>query len=239
MPHREREILNPEGAPQFTVFTLLKGNLALPSLNEAVIHAGATLQSTGCAATLFLGAFFLFRPGDIFADDGGMVSLRNSPADGQYKPKTTAGSRKGDGRPGNAAGKFANKARFEKIINEIAGIYGVDKALLHAVVSVESGYSPNAVSSKGACGLMQLMPETARRYGVADSLDPVQNLHGGAKYLSYLLKLFNSDVSLALAAYNAGEFAVLKHGGRLPPSRETARYVPRVLAFYNKYYFQT
>lgn len=138
-------------------------------------------------------------------------------------------------RSGNAEGNFANKARFEKIISEVASIYGVDQALLHAVITVESGYSPNAVSRKGASGLMQLMPATARRYGVADSFDPVQNLHGGTQYLRDLLKLFNSDVGLALAAYNAGERAVLKHGRRIPPFRETTRYVPRVLAFYKKY----
>ena len=171
-----------------------------------------------------------------FTNDAGMVSLSNVPVDSRYKKLmeiTGSGSEKS--RSGNAAGNFANKARFEKVISDVAGIYGVDQALLHAIITVESGYIPNAVSRKGASGLMQLMPATARRYGVADSFDPVQNLHGGTQYLRDLLKLFNSDVGLALAAYNAGERAVLKHGRRIPPFLETTRYVPRVLAYYKKY----
>lgn len=172
----------------------------------------------------------------VFTDDAGTVSLSNVPVDSRYKKlmEITGGDSE-KSRSGNAEGNFANKARFEKIISEVASIYGVDQALLHAVITVESGYSPNAVSRKGASGLMQLMPATARRYGVADSFDPVQNLHGGTQYLRDLLKLFNSDVGLALAAYNAGARAVLKHGRRIPPFRETTRYVPRVLAFYKKY----
>ena len=200
------------------------------------------MKSTGCAAILFLGALCLFRPAwanvYAFTDDDGTVSLSNVPVDSRYKLMVTTGGEPEKGRSDNAAGGFANKARFEKIISEVAGLYGVDQALLHAVITVESGYSPNAVSRKGASGLMQLMPETARRYGVGNSFDPVQNLHGGAQYLRDLLKLFNSDVGLALAAYNAGENAVLKHGRRIPPFRETASYVPRVLAFYKKYQAQ-
>jgi len=200
------------------------------------------VKSTGCAAILFFCALCLFRPAwanvYAFTDDDGTVSLSNVPVDSRYKLMATTGGEPEKGGSGNAAGNFSNKARFEKIINEVAGTYGVDQALLHAVITVESGYSPKAVSRKGASGLMQLMPETARRYGVADSFDPVQNLHGGAQYLRDLLKLFNSDVGLALAAYNAGENAVLRHGRRIPPFRETTRYVPRVLAFYKKYQVQ-
>ena len=82
---------------------------------------------------------------------------------------------------------------------------------------------------------MQLMPGTAKRYGVADPFDPVQNLNGGAKYLRDLLNMFSSDMSLALAAFNAGEGAVVKYGNRIPPYRETVRYVPRVLDYYRRY----
>ena len=128
-----------------------------------------------------------------------------------------------------------NKIRYDRMVNEVANTYGLESALLHAVISVESRYSPKAVSKKGAAGLMQLMPVIARRYGVADPLDPVQNLHGGAKYLRDLMKKFNNDRSLALAAYNAGEGAVAKYGNRIPPYRETTNYVPRVLGFYRKY----
>jgi len=107
--------------------------------------------------------------------------------------------------------------------------------LLHAVISVESRYKPDAVSKKGASGLMQLMPGTARHYGVIDALDPVQNINGGAKYLRDMLFLFNGDMSLAVAAYNAGESAVVRHGNRIPPFRETMNYVPKVLNFYREY----
>jgi soluble lytic murein transglycosylase-like protein len=82
---------------------------------------------------------------------------------------------------------------------------------------------------------MQLMPQTAKRYGVADAFDPRQNLDGGARYLRDLLRMFNNNQSLALAAYNAGEHAVTKHGNRIPPYRETLHYVPRVLEFYQRY----
>jgi len=82
---------------------------------------------------------------------------------------------------------------------------------------------------------MQLMPQTAKRYGVADAFDPLQNLDGGARYLRDLLRLFNNNTSLALAAYNAGEHAVMKHGNRIPPYRETLNYVPRVLDLYQRY----
>ena len=131
--------------------------------------------------------------------------------------------------------EFANKVQYNQIVAEVARAYGLDSALLHAVISVESRYIPNAVSRKGAAGLMQLMPGTAKRYGVANPLDPVQNLHGGAKYLRDLMKKFNNDINLTLAAYNAGRSAVVRHGNSIPPFRETKNYVPRVLAFYRKY----
>ena len=130
---------------------------------------------------------------------------------------------------------ISDKAIYDKMVNEVARKYGLESALLHAVISVESRYSPKAVSKKGAAGLMQLMPEIARRYGVADPLDPVQNLRGGARYLRYLLKKYNNDRNLALAAYNAGERAIAKYGNRIPPYPETTNYVPRVMGYYRKY----
>jgi len=92
----------------------------------------------------------------------------------------------------------------------------------------------DARSGVGAAGLMQLMPETARRYGVADVFDPAENVRAGAQYLRHLLKLFDNDLQLALAAYNAGEAAVIKYGKRIPPYRETAAYVPLVVSNYRK-----
>ena len=129
----------------------------------------------------------------------------------------------------------AGKNRFAPLVEEAARTYQVDAALLHAVISAESGYNPAAVSHKGAIGLMQLMPETARRYGVENSLDPAQNIRGGTKYLSYLLQLFDNNLELAVAAYNAGKNAVIRHGYSIPPYRETLGYVPNVLKLQKKF----
>lgn len=111
----------------------------------------------------------------------------------------------------------------------------LDPALVHALIFVESGYNPMALSPKGAVGLMQLMPETARRYGVTKAVhDPEANLRAGTRYLSDLIALFDSRLDLALAAYNAGESAVIKYGMRIPPYQETLNYVPAVLAKYRE-----
>jgi soluble lytic murein transglycosylase-like protein len=103
------------------------------------------------------------------------------------------------------------------------------------VISAESGYNPFARSRKGATGLMQLMPETARRYGARNLLDPAQNIHAGARYLRDLMDLFDDDLHLVLAAYNAGENAVLRAGMQIPPYSETMTYVPRVITYYRQY----
>ena len=129
----------------------------------------------------------------------------------------------------------AHRARFASLIAEVARRHRLSPALLHAVITVESGYNPSARSHKGAIGLMQLMPATAKRYAVGDIWDPRENLAGGARYLSDLLRLFNNDLGLALAAYNAGENAVIQHGRRIPPYPETRQYVPKVLAHYRLY----
>lgn len=116
-----------------------------------------------------------------------------------------------------------------------ASVLRLDSALLHAVIAAESGYNPVALSPRGAMGLMQLMPGTARRYGVRDPFDPEQNLRGGSRYLRDLLQRFDNNIELALAAYNAGEEAVVRHGNRVPPYRETQEYVPLVLGLYERY----
>lgn len=123
------------------------------------------------------------------------------------------------------------RARYAAMIEAAARRHNLYPELLHAVVRTESAYNPSAVSSAGAVGLMQLMPGTASRYNVSDIWDPEQNLRGGAKYLRDLLDLFEHDLRLALAAYNAGENAVLKYGSRIPPYPETQRYVRTVLQF--------
>ena len=127
------------------------------------------------------------------------------------------------------------RGHYAKLIADVARQERVDPALLHAVVTVESGYNSRAVSPKGAVGLMQLMPDTARRYAVSDIWDPLQNLRGGARYLRDLLAMFNDNVRLALAAYNAGEQAVIRAGLQMPPYAETRSYVPRVLEHYARY----
>jgi len=123
-----------------------------------------------------------------------------------------------------------NKQQFEQLIAKTADKHQVDPKLLHAVIQAESAYNPSAVSSAGAVGLMQLMPATAARFGVNDSYDPVQNIEGGTRYLKHLLHLFNSDLRLAVAAYNAGENAVIRHHHNIPPYAETQHYVSEVLA---------
>jgi soluble lytic murein transglycosylase-like protein len=110
------------------------------------------------------------------------------------------------------------------VVESIAAQHSLPPQLIHSVIQVESNYNPNAVSPKGALGLMQLIPSTARRFGVLDAFDPVENIQGGAKYLKYLLDLYNNDYRLALAAYNAGEAAVAKYGD-VPPFAETRNYV--------------
>jgi len=105
-------------------------------------------------------------------------------------------------------------------------------ALVHAVVRAESAYRADAVSSKGAVGLMQLMPATAERFGVTNPRDPAQNLRGGTTYLRELLEMFDNDLQLALAAYNAGENAVMRYGNKIPPYPETQGYVRKVIRFY-------
>ena len=117
-------------------------------------------------------------------------------------------------------------------IQQSALNHQLDSELIHAVMHVESAYKIKAKSHKGAQGLMQLMPATAHRLGVKNSYDPAQNIEGGAKYLRELLTLFNNDITLTIAAYNAGENAVIRYGNKIPPYKETQAYVPKVLSIY-------
>jgi soluble lytic murein transglycosylase-like protein len=124
------------------------------------------------------------------------------------------------------------RSSYQGVILANARRYRLSPGLLHAVIRAESAYNSSAVSSAGAQGLMQLMPGTAARYGVADSFNPVENVRGGAAYLRDLLDMFDQDLRLALAGYNAGEGAVMKHGRQIPPYAETQDYVRKVLQFY-------
>jgi soluble lytic murein transglycosylase-like protein len=122
------------------------------------------------------------------------------------------------------APKPAPPSGLDEAVDRIAAQNSLPPQLIHSVIKVESNYNPRAISPKGAQGLMQLIPATARRFGVADSFNPMENIQGGAKYLKYLLDLYNNDYALALAAYNAGEAAVAKYGN-VPPYKETQNYL--------------
>lgn len=124
---------------------------------------------------------------------------------------------------------------YAKEIAEAAHQAGLDPALVHALIQVESAYRADAVSEKGARGLMQLMPDTARRFGVADASQLRPNLLAGTRYLRYLLNRYEQRTELALAAYNAGEGAVAKYADNIPPYQETQRYVPAVLERFNEW----
>ena len=134
----------------------------------------------------------------------------------------------------NTGGAWDRDTPYAKVVRAAAQAANVQPELIHAVINVESNYQPAARSPAGAVGLMQLMPATAKRYNVKNRLDPQQNIHGGARYLRDLLDLFENNMSLTLAAYNAGENAVMKYGNRIPPYSETVAYVPKVMAFYKK-----
>jgi soluble lytic murein transglycosylase-like protein len=127
---------------------------------------------------------------------------------------------------------LARAGQYDSIIEKAATAASVEPNLLRAVIVVESGFNSRAVSKRGAVGLMQLMPATATRFGVSNPYDPLQNVHAGARYLKFLIDRFGQDVRLALAAYNAGEDAVDRNGGQIPPFSETMAYVPRVLKIY-------
>jgi soluble lytic murein transglycosylase-like protein len=165
------------------------------------------------------------------ASGNGSIVLSNfasveSPVELIPAPASTAAA----GAP--AAPPSARPATFDvgSIVLQVAREVDVSPHLLHAVIAVESAYDAGAVSPKGAQGLMQLMPATAQRFGVRDPFDPHENVRGGARYLKALLAQFNGDLQLTLAAYNAGESAVIRYGNRVPPFAETLKYVPKVIA---------
>jgi soluble lytic murein transglycosylase-like protein len=183
-----------------------------------------------------LGAFAGEVRADFFqyTDDEGVVHITNVPASRQYKwmmeerkPSILS--------PFNPAYKKLSKKKFDEMITSASSRYGIDPHLVRAIVKAESDYDEKAVSKKGATGLMQLMPETATRMGVRNIHDPEDNVEGGIRYLSKLLKMFDWQVPLAVAAYNAGENAVVKYGNRVPPYNETQTYVKRVMRYYSQY----
>lgn len=185
---------------------------------------------------LFLGAP---ARADIYSytDEKGVAHFTNVPTDSRYRLlyRSTKDGQVRRVKRNGAATSFPNRKRYQPLVAEAARLYSVDEGLLHSVIAVESGYNPRAVSKKGAIGLMQLMPATAKRFGARDIYDPTQNIHAGARYLRHLLQQFNNDLRLTLAAYNAGEQAVARYGNRVPPFTETRLYVPKVMSLYGRY----
>jgi soluble lytic murein transglycosylase-like protein len=167
-----------------------------------------------------------------FVDADGVHHFTDEPGIGRYKVllssrrETTMSGERYD------AALLAKSTRYDPIIEHAAATAAVEPNLLRAVIVVESGFNSHAVSKRGAVGLMQLMPATAMRFGVSNLYDPRENVHAGARYLKFLIDRFGHDLALALAAYNAGEDAVDRSGGRIPPYLETQAYVPRVLRIY-------
>jgi soluble lytic murein transglycosylase-like protein len=190
--------------------------------------------------TIAMGLFLPSASADVYKyrDAQGVVHLTNVPQQSADEPyelwrKSEATKPKGwtDGYRRLPA---LDRERFARTVNRFAGLYGVDPSLVRAVIHAESAFRPDAVSPKGAGGLMQLMPATADRFDVSDRFDPEQNIAGGVAYLALLLDMFEGDRELAVAAYNAGENAVKRYGG-IPPYEETRTYVKRVMQLHEAY----
>ncbi len=163
-----------------------------------------------------------------YVDERGVVHITNVPSSAEYEwMMSESGGR-------SETPRLLSRSEYEDMISEKAILHGVDPALVKAIVKVESDFNPGAVSTAGARGLMQLMPETARLVGVTDIDDPEENVEGGIKYLSSLLDRYGHRTALAVAAYNAGETAVAKYNG-IPPFDETREFVKRVLHYHGVY----
>jgi len=171
----------------------------------------------------------------VFTDADKVAHYTNTPGHDHYQRLSALMEVEGSHNRAGAAVVKGNAAVYAPQIEQAAGEAGIDAALVHAVITAESGYNPAALSRTGAQGLMQLMPDTAKRYAVKDAFDPEQNIRGGTRYLRDLLDMFDNNLKLAVAAYNAGENAVIRHGRKIPPYRETQAYVPKVLRLYDKY----
>ena len=169
-----------------------------------------------------------------YVDGRGQVHLTDRPDHGGYRRlvKTWKGWSQAKV---SFKSVFKNRQKYSPTIAEAAKTHRLPPALLHAVITAESAYNPDAISTAGAVGLMQLMPGTAERYGVRNRHDPTANVSGGTQYLRDLMNMFDDNLVLALAAYNAGENAVINNGRRIPPYKETEVYVQRVLKYYNDY----
>ena len=167
-----------------------------------------------------------------FVDADGSKHFTDVPDNSRYKLLILSPNDMSESGDRYDSNWLARANRYDSVIENAALAAALEPNLLRAVIVVESGFNSRAVSKRGAVGLMQLMPSTASRFGVSNPYDPQQNVHAGAHYLKFLMNRFGQDVRLALAAYNAGEDAVLRNGGQIPPFTETRAYVPRVLKIY-------
>ena len=172
------------------------------------------------SATAFADVYF-------YKDNQGVLTFTNVPNHGGYRRVIRENN-------GTVAGPSALRGSYEELIRSASERYNVDADLIRAIIRAESDFRFDARSHKGAMGLMQLMPETARLHNVGDAYDPSENVEGGVRHLKMLLDRYQGDWQLSLAAYNAGSAAVEKHGG-IPPFAETREYVRRVLRFYDAY----
>ncbi|MFH1079499.1 MAG: transglycosylase SLT domain-containing protein [Pseudomonadota bacterium] len=182
---------------------------------------------------LIIGALFpAASRGDIYryVDREGVIHLTNIPTNPHVKYDLILKEKRVLFKV-----KPADITKYDHLITKASEKYQVDSALVKAVIKAESNFNHQAVSPKGARGLMQLMPATATSLQVQDSFHPENNIEGGVRYLRYLLNLFKGDLSLALAAYNAGEAAVTRYHYNIPPYRETQTYVKRVLHYLSQY----
>jgi hypothetical protein len=195
---------------------------------SVLVGAGVGLGSLGLPCIARADLF-------MYTDADGAQHITNIPGDARYQlVMTEGGTPVQTPAPVLPGGRDPGRERYALPVASAAAETGLPGNQLHAVIQAESDYQADAVSHKGAVGLMQLMPETARRFGVPDARDPGANVLGGARYLKTLLAMFDADLALALAAYNAGPAAVLRSGRAVPPYAETQRYVPRVLELYRR-----
>lgn len=190
-----------------------QANITLLILLSATLALGLVLPSLSSAE--------IYK----YVDEDGVIHLANVPTDKHTQVLK-------EGWVGFQLG--TNFEKYDPVIWKAAETYGVDCALVKAVIKAESNFNPTAISRAGARGLMQLMPGTANALGIANSFHPEDNIQAGARHLRYLLDLFKGDLRLALAAYNAGENAVFRYNG-IPPYQETKTYIQRVLRYFQNY----
>jgi soluble lytic murein transglycosylase-like protein len=188
---------------------------------------------------IFFCLFFLTSPSSAgiyrYVDENGVIHFTNCPRDTKFKLYIRESKEDvGDDNNSSSVSYIKDSNQYDSLISEFSRKYQVDFALIKAIIRAESGFNPLAVSRKGAKGLMQLMPETAQRVNVSNVFNPRENIEGGVRHVKYLLSLFNNDLRLSLAAYNAGE-NIVGELRSIPPYRETVDYVKRVLSFYQTY----